>query len=568
MNGKITQTYGFKDDKNPVFEYKKPNPKGYKVTAFVAKIWDGKQTNFTGWRDVPIDGDIYTFELTSDERNSLLSYASNLTTLTVFITLLTEINGVEYEDTATATMFIENAEPIISATVKDVNAATVALTGDNQKFIRYFSNSQYTISAAARKAATLKSYSIKCGSSTMHTATGTFERVTSNTYYLTATDSRGLTTNNFLTKDLIPYVRLTCNKVNIDDFTAQGALTFSISGKYFNGSFGKVSNSMQMQYRIKDSDGNLYVERTDSGGTPTGEMIPFNDDGESSGWVELGEVYPSAGSNDTYTYSRTLTGLDYLKSYEILVNVNDALTPVQSSSTVAAVTPIFDWSNEDFNFNVPTKASKNIIVPNTRTDLASVQAGGGVYYKRTDGQYADLISVIGNTIYVNNCNSRDANIESAVMITGNDIDLHSENTNIMADSIDITVDDILINGNTVDYVIENGTDNLYSYRKWNSGKLEAWRSTQNTIPITTSKQDGALYYTSDWRLTVSGTPAFTAVESVQLTINKNGSVGLFLPVLISTGISSGVVTINFLVVNSSNTTANVIPYAHIIGRWK
>jgi len=56
--------------------------------------------------------------------------------------------------------------------------------------------------------------------------------------------------------DLVPYVKLTNNLV-VDSFTALGALTFTVKGKYYSGSFGAQDNTMEVELALVDSNGNF-----------------------------------------------------------------------------------------------------------------------------------------------------------------------------------------------------------------------------------------------------------------------------------------------------------------------
>ena len=57
----------------------------------------------------------------------------------------------------TANVFVINSEPTITATIEDVNSATVALTGDSNKIVRYMSNAKVDITATAKNSATISS---------------------------------------------------------------------------------------------------------------------------------------------------------------------------------------------------------------------------------------------------------------------------------------------------------------------------------------------------------------------------------------------------------------------------
>lgn len=58
-------------------------------------------------------------------------------------------------------------------------------------------------------------------------------------------------------------------------------------------------------------------------------------------------------SSNKYTYEFPLTGLDYKRSYSFQVKIVDSLMSVSSKVITVKTAPVFDWSAEDFQFNVP-----------------------------------------------------------------------------------------------------------------------------------------------------------------------------------------------------------------------
>lgn len=229
----------------------------------------------------------------------------------------------------TATTNESLCKPILSPTVEDSNTAAVALTGDANTFIRYISDAAITSGAAARNSATLKSIKITCGSQSITTSTGTIQKVESGTFTFTATDSRGYITTQAIEKTLISYINPTCN-LNISNPSTDGSLSFTITGNYFNSSFGAVNNTLSVYYKYKTS-----------GGT-------YSDNIEATN-ITL--------NNNTYTATISLTGLDYKETYTFQALTIDKIKSANSAERVIKTTPVFSWSNSDFEFNVPVKFS-------------------------------------------------------------------------------------------------------------------------------------------------------------------------------------------------------------------
>ena len=224
--------------------------------------------------------------------------------------------------TFTATVSESLSKPTLNPTAVDSNTVTTALTGDSSKFIKYYSNAAVATGAAARNSATLKSYKITCGAKSLTSASGTINAVESGSFTFSATDSRGYTTTQTVNKTLIEYIKLTCS-LNAGAPTTAGVATLKISGNYFNGSFGKVANTLTVQYRYKTQGGSY------------------------GSWTETTAIK----SGNTYNATATISGLDYQATYVFQARAVDKLATVNTDEQARRTTPIFDWSKNDFKVN-------------------------------------------------------------------------------------------------------------------------------------------------------------------------------------------------------------------------
>lgn len=224
------------------------------------------------------------------------------------------------------------SKPTLSPTVVDSNTTTTALTGDSAKFIKYYSKASVATGAKARNSATLKSQKIVCGAKSISGASGTISAVESGSFTFGATDSRGYTTTQTVNKTLIEYVKLTCS-MEAGAPTTAGVATLKISGNYFNGSFGKVANTLTVQYRYKTQGGSY------------------------GSWTTV----TATKSGNTYSATASISGLNYLNTYVFQVRAIDKLATVNSNEQTRKTTPVFDWSKDDFNINGTLKVNnKNI----------------------------------------------------------------------------------------------------------------------------------------------------------------------------------------------------------------
>ena len=242
-------------------------------------------------------------------------------------------SGTKIGDTQ-STSFIATAseskcKPTVSLTAVDTNETTKALTGDENKLVKYFSNVSVTLTATAKNSATIKSRKITCGDGKSSTsASATFNKVESASFTGSTTDSRGYSASTTLNKTLIDYVKLTCNVNVYRPEPTTGEVYLKINGNYFNSTFGSVANTITLRYRYKEST--------------------------SSTWGSWATITATKSGNK-YSYSASLgTNFDYTKSYNFQVNSYDKLMNLTVSPTVTQGIPVFDWGENDFRFNVPT----------------------------------------------------------------------------------------------------------------------------------------------------------------------------------------------------------------------
>ena len=232
----------------------------------------------------------------------------------------------------TATVSESASKPTLSPTAVDSNNTTIALTGNSSKFIKYYSNASVATGAKARNSATLKSQKITCGAKSITSASGTINAVESGSFTFSATDSRGYTTTQTLNKTLIEYIKLTCS-LNAGAPTTAGVATLKISGNYWDGTFGKVANTLTVQYRYKAQGGSY------------------------GSWTTVS----ATKSNNTYNATATISGLNYQTTYVFQARAIDKLATINTDEQARRTTPIFDWSKNDFNVNGTLKVNNTNI---------------------------------------------------------------------------------------------------------------------------------------------------------------------------------------------------------------
>lgn len=315
-----------------------------------------------GTKNTPTE---YNFNLTESERETLRERLSEGPSVTVRYMLRTEENDEYFEVYLTRTLTFVNYLPTLAPTVIATNNdRTRELTGDSSgnTLIRYYSDVEFSTNAEGRKGAYIENQYVRCGGQIVagNMPEGTIEDVWSGDFEFNVTDSNGYTVQQTLNKTIVPYIKLTCS-IDSAKLDNNGNLTFTIVGKYFNGSFGAKNNTFEVSYYLKENGEDMFEKDQ-----------------------PLGIVTPTVDAEGNYTYTHTLTGLNYANKYELTVYVYDEITPANSiyTYTILGNIPIFDWGKEDFNFNVPVYLNNTNIPLERLADYIRIQGYSGNWFYR------------------------------------------------------------------------------------------------------------------------------------------------------------------------------------------
>lgn len=267
----LTSAPDFTDEQNPTITYS--NPAGSAVTELKACIsFDGSKDDIA-YRDIPVGGSTYTFNLTDAERAVLRNATATSNSRAVIFYVRTKIGGTDFYSTITKTLSIVNANPTYSAssvTYADINATVVGITGNNQHIVQNKSNLNVTIGGAAgNKGAWITQYSVSVnGVSKTASASGSFAfgavNASQNTnIQVVVKDSRGNTTTVSKTVTVLPYSSPVVNaslsrlnnyedetyltpKVSISSVNNKNSLAVWYNVKVYGGSYGndiKIENN-------------------------------------------------------------------------------------------------------------------------------------------------------------------------------------------------------------------------------------------------------------------------------------------------------------------------------------
>lgn len=536
----------FTDEGNPSFSYTAISGTSYigngsyatdSIVSLQSAISLDGETIDIDYRNISTNSGTYTFTLTEAEREILREHAQGSPNVPIYY-LIKVIRGVNNQSvtfvSSTERIFtVVGANPSLNPTVKDIKSETLALTGNENTFIRYESMAEYAINATASKHATIVSQSVTCGSKTIsNLPNGVIDDVESAAFIFQAYDSRGLQTQTVVQKNLVEYVKPTCyQKLEIQISGETGAqISLTVNGNYYDGSFGAVNNTLQLQVRFTDDSG-VMGSWTNISGTPT-------------------------YTNNKYELTTTFSGFNYGKSYIFQCKAIDKLNTVESSQYTIRLLPVFDWSDTDFNFNVPVNIEANeldmhgntVLTHNDTSNTTVLSASGGNVYIRPNGP----TSTYGETIIYSNGN---------VAFNGN-VDI---NGNIDFDSFSIS-------GNTIaDYIIASGSSSMGSngtwyWYKYASGKSEAWGCRNfGKCAITTSY--GSLYRSEVFSQDLPSNVFIRTPDVININV-VSASMGCWVSKH-ETAAPSAATTGSFIVLRpaSATTTMTYIGF-HIIGEWK
>lgn len=152
-----------------------------------------------------------------------------------------------------------------------------------------------------------------------------FPNVQTDTFSVTCEDEKG----NYVRKDvvanmMVDYIDLTCHASN-NKPDASGNVELECYGNYFNVSFGKIANTLTVQYRYRKAGGS---------------------------WSSYTSMSVSKSDN-AYSAYANLSGLDYEATYEFEFRAADQLMTVDTALSGVTTLPLFHWGANDVAFEVP-----------------------------------------------------------------------------------------------------------------------------------------------------------------------------------------------------------------------
>lgn len=326
----ITSAPDFNDEEDPIIEYTNPGTAVPDLLQ-VCISFDG-ETPAISYRDIPVDANSYTFELTTDERNILRNGCTTSNSTPVYFMLSKTVGETTLVDTVAKTLTIINAEPEISWTsIEEVDTAVLNSTVANKGvFLKGISDIKLTVTPTLKKGATLASVAFKelnvsdSRPQPYNTNPTTINNIVTDSYSCTVTDSRGNQTTSSTDITLVDYVipSITNLKIYRDTSSDPTQIYIDANLDYFNGNFtSNLANSVTIS--LKNAAGTI---KNITGYTLSGNSIVI--DNIDTGF-DLAE-----SSSDTYT-----------------LTITDKITSSSVSRKVSLLVPTFEMGQYDAQVN-------------------------------------------------------------------------------------------------------------------------------------------------------------------------------------------------------------------------
>ena len=126
---------------------------------------------------------------------------------------------------------------------------------------------------------------------------------------------------------------------------------------------------------------------------------------------------------------------------------------------------------------------------------------------------------------------------------------------------------LLDSNNTKDYIVEQGTSGIWTYRKWNSGNAECWGTYATNIAIT--KTWGSMYYSDSLIPRINYPFTFTSRPNEQVTFRGSSVAGWLYSEAGGFSVNSTTQTAQYGVCRPTSITAAELRFDfYVVGKWK
>lgn len=269
-------------------------------------------------------------------------------TLTVYFSRDSSTLGTWNSQSTFLAKIPDNSSPVVSGSVKTTDALTKSLTGNTSTVIQNISTLELTSQASATPGATVVKHNYRYQGIDYPVPTNgvaTIQAGSSGDITFKCRDSRWLWGFHDVSLGFVAYVTPTISLDSLE-INTNGVATLRINGTWFNKTFGAVANTLTVSYRYKVVSSSSW-----------------------SSWVDVAAADVIKSSDGTYNITTTQSGLNYTDSYAFQARVVDKIATKETKEYIGKSLPVFDWSADDFNFNV----SVSVLSPANQNNPATKQ---------------------------------------------------------------------------------------------------------------------------------------------------------------------------------------------------
>ena len=474
-----------------------------------------------------------------------------------------------------------------ASVVPSISALTAASSVTSGTFANLYVQGKTTVkltaTATAGDGSSIASYTysgsgINTTVTTNTATTSTLQTSGAQIYTVSVKDARGRTASKTVSITVYPYAVPSIGPVSVQRCDVNGNLTESGTyAKYtVNSAYSTVNskNTRTVTVAYSSNNGSTYSAETtlqattDTASTKTGIY--------GGGAFAIASAYILRFTiKDAYGATKTITAPLQSASRPINIRSNGKGVSIGAMSTKDAFECSFD---ADFNKNVNIDGTLTTVGKINGVDIGTdTYVVGGSRDNITDENWlSSAPSFIGtysqNDQWYNTISCRHRNGQS----DGTNYGLQLRSILTKADNLSWRQNmngswggwkTILDSNNTADYVVEQGTSGIWTYRKWNSGFAECWGIYTMTSACT--KAWGALYYSDTLAPRINYPFTFTSRPQETVFCRGDSVSAWAYPEGGGIGMNTTTQTAQYGFLRPTTMTAAQVRYEYtVVGRWK
>ena len=475
-----------------------------------------------------------------------------------------------------------------ASVVPSVSAFTAASSVTSGTFANLYvqgkTTAKLTATATAGDGSSIASYTysgsgINTTVTTNTATTSTLQATGAQTYTVSVKDARGRTASKTVSITVYPYAAPSIGPVSVQRCDSSGNLTESGTyAKYtVNSAYSAVNakNTRTVTVAYSSNNGTSYSAETtlqattDTANTKTGVY--------GGGTFAIASTYILRFTiKDSYGATSIITAPLQSAARPINIRSNGKGVSIGAMSTKDAFECSFD---ADFNKNVNIDGTATIVgnttMSGTLTTAGAINSKNNINMGGANGQTGELSIRFSNpttSTYPHNSylyGGNPSNVNAIGCYDGkNNRAIWSYNDTNNSLSIGNGSAIIYFNGaKLADFVVEQGTSGIWTYRKWNSGVAECWGV--HTMTSACNLAWGTLYYSNTLAPRINYPFTFTSRPQESVFCRGDSVSAWAYPEGGGIGMNTTTQTAQYGFLRPTTMTAAQVRYEYtVVGRWK